>query len=217
MAYGRINVGGGKDLTAELNQQAQIITQLEAKLDAVGAVDITPEVSENTDLIAQVMAELEGKAYATDPSVGATATADKIIEGYTAAVNGVLLTGTASAGLIPEMFGCTKMAVDKIVLSSDVSVAYGGSVNHSLGEIPRIAFIVAESVPTSYWHPYIACTIYNPTNNSGYTSEVHTNGQSTLVGAYGSTQVSATSTTAGFCIGGCALKAGIEYTLITMA
>ena len=50
----------------------------------------------------------------------------------------------ASGGLTPEMFGCTKMAVDEFTPASDKQM---GSItlNHSLGVIPRLLIIVADN------------------------------------------------------------------------
>ena len=52
-----------------------------------------------------------------------------------------------SEGITPEMFGCTKMAVDTFTLTSGTIVT-NYTISHSLGEIPKFIFIVAESLPT---------------------------------------------------------------------
>lgn len=109
MAYGRINVGGGKDLTAELNQQAQIIEELETKLDAIGAVDITPEVQENTDLIAQVMAELQGKAFA--PAIVPVCKSGTATNSSTIVSNPATMVIPHGLGKIPTAFGLTGISI----------------------------------------------------------------------------------------------------------
>lgn len=112
-----------EDLTVELEEQNRVITKLEAKVDELGAVDVTPQVAENTDLIAQILAELEGKAIPSVPSGGGS-----------------------SAGLTPEMFGCSKMTTDTFVLSSNNPLG-SYTINHSLGIKPLVVFIFANSTP----------------------------------------------------------------------
>ena len=51
-----------------------------------------------------------------------------------------------SEGITPEMFGCTKMAVDTFTLTSRTNIT-NYTISHSLGEIPKFIFIVAESLP----------------------------------------------------------------------
>ena len=52
-----------------------------------------------------------------------------------------------SEGITPEMFGCTKMAVDTFTLTSRTKIT-DYTISRSLGEIPKFIFIVAESLPT---------------------------------------------------------------------
>ena len=54
-----------------------------------------------------------------------------------------------SEGITPEMFGCTKMAVDTFTLSS-TTVIKNYTISHSLGEIPKFMYVVAERLPTAY-------------------------------------------------------------------
>ena len=49
-----------------------------------------------------------------------------------------------SEGITPEMFGCTKMAVDEFTPASDKEMA-SVTLNHSLGVIPRLFIIVADN------------------------------------------------------------------------
>ena len=50
----------------------------------------------------------------------------------------------ASGGITPEIFGCTKMAVDEFTPASDKQMA-SVTLNHSLGVIPRLLIIVADN------------------------------------------------------------------------
>lgn len=56
-----------------------------------------------------------------------------------------------SIGLVPEMFGCSKIAVDKFVPTTNANMS-GVSISHSLGEIPK-AVIIAD---TTSWEDYYA-------------------------------------------------------------
>ena len=47
-------------------------------------------------------------------------------------------------GLTPEMFGCTKMAVDTFTLSSRTA-CYNHTISHSLGEMPKYVFLISEA------------------------------------------------------------------------
>ena len=47
-------------------------------------------------------------------------------------------------GITPEMFGCTKMAIDEFTPASDKQMA-SVTLNHSLGVIPRLLIIVADN------------------------------------------------------------------------
>ena len=56
-------------------------------------------------------------------------------------------------GLTPEMFGCTKYAVDEFSYTSETKLpGYNdiSNINHSLGVIPKFIFIIAEynEIPT---------------------------------------------------------------------
>lgn len=55
----------------------------------------------------------------------------------------------ASGGITPEMFGCAKMAIDTFVPTSNIMVNTSNyTVNHSLGEIPKVVLIVANQLPS---------------------------------------------------------------------
>ena len=91
-------------------------------------------------------------------------------------------------GLTPEMFGCTKMAVDTLILTSATQLSTY-TVNHSLGEIPKVILVMSEIAPTVAWRlnrclcdnskqsTRVDCTTsyYNNglvTNNSNYVNSI---------------------------------------------
>ena len=55
-----------------------------------------------------------------------------------------------SEGITPGMFGCTKMAVDTLILTADTKLSTY-TVNHSLGKIPKVILVIAETAPTVAW------------------------------------------------------------------
>lgn len=59
-----------------------------------------------------------------------------------------------SEGITPQMFGCTKMAVDTYTPTSNIALD-SISIPHSLGEIPKIFFILAEKKITAENYAYI--------------------------------------------------------------
>lgn len=91
-------------------------------------------------------------------------------------------------GLTPEMFGCTKMAVDTLILTAATQLSTY-TVNHSLGEIPKVILVMSEIAPTVAWRlnrclcdnskqsTRVNCTVsyYNNglvTNNSDYVNSI---------------------------------------------
>ena len=45
-------------------------------------------------------------------------------------------------GITPEMFGCTKFAIDEFVVASRTSTSsFASNISHSLGEVPKVAII----------------------------------------------------------------------------
>ena len=132
-------------------------------------------------------------------------------------------------GLTPEMFGCTKMAIDTVTYSSDQSgdKNTGLRINHSLGTVPKFSILLANgNVPeinnyikfsiTTFPNAYRGGSLsIGYSEYSGWCSE----GFNSVSSDY---QPTPTDTYAEFkpgniSLGFLRLKAGIEYTLITMA
>ena len=108
-----------------------------------GGENVTAEVTTQTPIIQNITEALVGKAQ------GATATADKILEGYSAYVGGVLINGTAKSGISVEDLGYTKYAIDTITPTTANSgrSRWKGQVPHSLGEIPQTFIMFLISTP----------------------------------------------------------------------
>lgn len=102
-----------------------------------GGENVTPEVTAQTGLIDSIKTQLVGKA------TGANATADKILEGFSAWVNGQLVQGTAKEGIPINSFGYTKFSVDTFTPTTTIASL---TVSHSLGEIPKIAVLWGKNV-----------------------------------------------------------------------
>nr|DAI79661.1 MAG TPA: hypothetical protein [Caudoviricetes sp.] len=178
-----------------------------------GGENVTPEVTAQTGLIESIKTQLVGKA------TGANATADKILEGFSAWVNGQLVQGTAKD---PSQFadlksagGFAKMAVDKFSFSSR-KTCYGTSISHSLGTTPQIALLFCNrDSATANADVYFAatnsvctlCYTRNTNASAGYGGLSYAaNGN---VG--GSSVMFKVGSSNGYYI------AGVEYTLITLA
>ncbi len=95
-----------------------------------GGENVTPEVTTQTPIIQNITEALVGKAQ------GATATADKILEGYSAYVGGVLINGTMKAGVSGINFGKVTFSADNTKLN----------IRHGLGTVPSYIFIQAEGI-----------------------------------------------------------------------
>ena len=176
----------------------------------VGAVeDVTPEVTAQTPVITQILEGLVGKAQ------GANATADKILEGYSAYVGQELLHGTAKEGMPPELLGCTKYAVDKFTYSENTQ-ASTVEIVHSLGEIPKYAFIIPSSVDvaslTYIGYVLSGSFIGTPTSAYAILETIANNGNVGSVDCYGTYSANTVLIKASYYY-----LSGVEYTLITMA
>ena len=116
--------------------------------------------------------------------------------------------------ITPEMFGCTKMAVDKFTLSSRKS-CNGYTISHSLDAIPKFMFIIAEKKPTDYYDVFQILGI-NPTLSSEVNKTLICYYDSGIL--YTDTVVTNSITSNQFKVNNSTFKytAGIEYTVITM-
>ncbi len=177
-----------------------------------GGENVTPEVTAQTGLIDSIKTQLVGKA------TGANATADKILEGFSAWVNGQLVQGTAKD---PSQFadlksagGFTKMAVDKFSLTTD-TIAQNIPITHSLGDIPLFILLLGPVYTGNYYIKSIYCIfndaigsmkpslfVYSDSNFYKYNTNATRGADSVTLGEAGYNFKYA---------------AGIEYTLITMA
>lgn len=122
-------------------------------------------------------------------------------------------------GITPEMFGCTKVAIDTATFASDQNFILGGVeyyLPHSLGEIPKHAILWAQTDITTYVYPgYLQG--FDVRKNAGLNAYVCVNW---LIGSNNSFtgELRAASLTAdNVYINGGVFKAGVEYKLITMA
>ena len=79
----------------------------------------------------------------------ATATAEQILEGFTAYANGEKLTGVAKSGVSAGDLGFTKIAVDKFVPTSRTYMSDGLTIPHSLGVKPVMAILYKVKKPSS--------------------------------------------------------------------
>ena len=118
-------------------------------------------------------------------------------------------------GLTPEMFGCTKMAVDKFTLSSTL-ICNAHSISHSLGTIPKFMFIIAGKKPTAYYNVYQVLST-NPHLNSEISSNIicyyssgSYNADTVVINSITNNQFKVSNSTFKY-------SEGIEYTVITMA
>ena len=121
---------------------------------------------------------------------------------------------SGGGGITPEMFGCTKMAVDKFTLSSTL-LCNAHSISHSLGTIPKLMFIIAEKKPTAYYNVYQVLST-NPHLNTEISSNIICYYASGIY--YADTVPIDSITTNQFKVNNPTFKyaAGIEYTVITM-
>ncbi|HBI2170533.1 TPA: hypothetical protein KZI03_000604 [Listeria monocytogenes] len=119
--------------------------------------------------------------------------------------------------LDPTLFGCTKYVVDTFTFSTDTP-SQNLSINHSLGEVPLFYFISADknAMGTSGTYIFICTGIADPNSNGYGIVKLLVDGvvkRGYASGSFGpctSDVVCTPSVSHKF-------KAGIEYTLITMA
>lgn len=194
----------------------------------VAMEDVTPEVTTQTPIIQNITEALVGKAQ------GATATADKILEGYSAYVNGVLVDGTFNkeecVDGLKGLTGYSKIAVDKVTFSSEINLNSGTvTIPHSLGEKPRVMILACNKKLLSTAKTYIpfmagvhTSNYYGTENqnrgyivlnigNSSYSDFYGSNAGGTELAMFYSGRIEITLGRTFY------IAAGVEYTLITMA
>ena len=125
----------------------------------------------------------------------------------------------ASGGLTPEMFGCTKVAIDTVTFASDQAFMSGGVkyyLPHSLGEIPKHAILWAQTDVTTYVYPgYLQG--FDIRKNVGLNAYVCVNWLIENNNSFKGELRGASLTADNVFINGGVFKAGVEYKLITMA
>lgn len=136
-----------------------------------GGENVTPEVTTQTPIIQNITEALVGKAQ------GATATAETILKGFSAYVNGKLVDGAyepISLESILESAGLSKVESGSITFSSSTYI-YDLKINHNLGVIPKLFFMwKTGSVHTDYRIGWLAVqSFYQANSNSGYFYGVH--------------------------------------------
>lgn len=110
-----------------------------------------------------------------------------------------------SERITPEMFGCTKMAIDKVVFSSINSIS---TFNHSLGTQPTIGIVLTDPSKTIRGNGLITGGFYGDL------------GCGCTVKSYGAKNATISLTPTSFTIDGgrdVYTVSGVEYTVITMA
>lgn len=124
------------------------------------------------------------------------------------------------SGIDPALFGCTKYAVDEFTFAADTVIAPNSklSINHSLGEVPTILFIIAnDSISTDYGIIKLMNIAASETKGEGAVIYYSADGNKVVESPpvkYASDIVTLQGTFVAYSL---TLPAGIEYTLITMA
>ena len=174
----------------------------------VGAVeDVTPEVTTQTPLVTQILEGLVGKAQ------GANATADKILEGYSAYVGQELVEGTAKEG-VPLPSGLTKYAIDKFTFTTSTKLNY--LLSHSLKEKPKVALLLISPSEISNISTG-CCTGGCIISNEFADGDISMFARKTNAYASGYVSIDANSVQFNSDNSSFYYQKGIEYTLITMA
>lgn len=185
-----------------------------------GGENVTPEVTTQTPIIQNITEALVGKA------MGANATAETILEGYSAYVGQQLVNGTAKdANTMIDMLsvtGCTKIAVDKFTFSTRTNFNSSmGTISHSLGKIPKIIIILSSMLNRDSTSSNMVNAFFMPIGGYSYNfSGVSCNTSTSYPGTYASSSFNLNATSDGINKQSSStvyFEAGVEYTLITAA
>ena len=221
--------GGGENVTPEVTAQTPVITQIAENL----GVTITTPSGTNKQILQGNNANLlniKNNAKKEGLYVWKKLTAEGgdfidfvVSDNESAYPDGGYKSGywyekVVGIDVILSLFGSTKYSVDKIIPASNISHVNVTPFNHTLGEIPKYAFLRANRHSAStdgYWE-IIEGFGSNIEVNAGY-STMYTDYDGGEY-AYNSYPPNMTENTIGFrCSGAMRAMAGIEYTLITMA
>lgn len=123
---------------------------------------------------------------------------------------------------LTSLFGYTKYSIDSFTPSSYVYNSNTFNANHSLGEKPKMAIAISNADTYSYTYELILFVGYalNDTDSSDYANAVYfkaSGSNSDRLSAYHQIGFRRTNANIGFYCDNYSLKAGVEYTLITMA
>ncbi len=201
---GKVSVVGGLGNTPPEKVLQGSIYSDESGVRRTGTMeDITPELNTQSDLIKEIRAMLVGRV------TEANAKPEDILKGKKAYVGEKLVTGVLEKGVPLSLFGFSKFVVEEVSFSEDYSTS--SPISHSLGDEPKAVYIFtnADASTTTtrhYTKEGFANKIFGATYGVDYNNSVQrmtafisksTNGKVYVDFGY--------------------LKAGIPYTLITMA
>lgn len=184
--------------------------------NAGGGENLTALINEQPPIVADIIESLVGKA------TGANATAETILEGYSAYVGQELVEGSLvmpEAGVdLLSATGCTKMAVDKITFSTPTGSG-GTGLPHSLGVEPQIAILLSSFRSTATDRVRLAFLAhYTGQSYTARTLFYGSTAEYTAFNTYRSSDTDEVSATKVFMgSNNYYYEAGVEYTLITMA
>ena len=201
---GKVSVVGGLGNTPPEKVLQGSIYSDESGVRRTGTMeDITPDLNTQSGLIKEIRAMLVGRV------TEANAKPEDILKGKKAYVGEKLVTGVLEKGVPLSLFGFSKFVVEEVSFSEDYSTS--SPISHSLGDEPKAVYIFtnADASTTTtrhYTKEGFANKIFGATYGVDYNNSVQrmtafisksTNGKVYVDFGY--------------------LKAGIPYTLITMA
>lgn len=214
--------------TADILEATEL---LEVLGDRTGAYVWKQLTAEGGDFVAFVTADDEGSYPNKGTQDGfyyvkfdpLTAIAENIREG----VSIFDIIGTMSEGVDLSAGGITKVAIDKFTFSSDT---YSSEINHSLGVVPKVAFITGGTAKGPWSYTYAidkaVFVVANTENKGGCAVSGLNSGGACGISSYGAANINGgdyhvhSATKMQFKLqqsNGFYLAGGVEYTLITMA